>query len=70
MTEDCNDIPVGITLSMSIYAICIYALDKVMQMYKIDNRILFIIYFVPFVILYIEIPNLLRKSDKWQKYIE
>ena len=70
MTDDCNDIPIGITLSMSIYAVCIYVLDKVMQMYKIDNLILFIIYFVPFVILYIEVPNLLRKSNRWQKYME
>ena len=70
MTEECNDIPIGISLSMSIYAVCIYVLDKLVQMYKIDNRIVFIIYFVPLIILYIEVPNLLRKSDKWQKYME
>ena len=70
MAEDCNDIPIGIALSMSTYAICIYILDKLMQMHKVDDRIVFIIYFVPLIILYIKIPDMLRKSERWQRYME
>lgn len=69
MVEDCNDIPIGITISMSIYTVYIYVMSKLLQTYKIDNWIIFIIYFVPFVVLYIETPIVLRKSNRWQKYM-
>lgn len=69
MIEDCNDIPIGIVVSMSVYAIYTYILEKLIYTYTIDNWIIFIIYFVPFVILYIEIPILLKKSNNWQKYM-
>lgn len=68
--EDCNHIPIGIVLSMTLYAMYIYISGKLVQMYKIDNWIIFFIYFMPLIVFYIEIPILLRKSDGWQKYIE
>jgi hypothetical protein len=70
MVEDCSDIPVGIVVSISIYSVYIYIADKLIQVYKLDNWIMFIIYFVPFIILYIEIPAILRKSNNRQKYID
>jgi hypothetical protein len=76
MIEDGNDIPIGIVTAVTLYAMYMYILDKMMQIYKVyiqtyrvDNWIMFIIYFVPLVILYIEIPILLRKFNN-QKYIE
>ncbi len=69
-TDDGYDRPIGIVLSMTLYAIYIYIADKLVQMFKIDNWIIFFIYFIPLIVFYIEIPILLRKSDRWQKYIE
>lgn len=70
ITEDCNDIPIGIVLSMVLYAVYIYISDKLVQIYKIDNWIIFVIYFIPLIVFYIEIPILLRRSSGWQKYVE
>lgn len=69
MVEDCNDIPIGIVVSMSLYSVYIYIMEKLMQTYKIDNLIIFVIYFVPLIVLYIEIPVMLKKSNGWQKYM-
>jgi len=69
-TDDGYDIPIGIVLSMTLYTIYIYIAGKLVQMYKMDNWIIFFIYFMPLIVLYIEIPILLRKSDNWKKYID
>ncbi len=81
MIEDGNDIPIGIIMSISIYTIYSYAINELVQMYKInnlatnnlvtnnlvtndsiiDNLILFVIYFVPLIILYVETPILLKR---------
>ena len=68
--EDYNYIPIGIVLSMALYAIYIYISDKLVQMYDIDNWMIFFIYLIPLIVFYIEIPILLRKSDRWQRYID
>ncbi len=70
MIEDGNDIPIGIAMSMSLYATYTYIIDKLLQMPKIDNWIMFAIYFVPFIALYIEIPIILKKSNGWKKYTD
>jgi len=70
MTEDCNDIPIGIILSMVLYAMYIHITSKLLHIYKLDNRIMFIIYFVPLVVFYIEIPILLRRFNRWRKYAD
>lgn len=63
MIEDGNEIPIGIVASMVLYAVCTYILDKLIQNYKIDNWIIFVIYFVPLIVLYIKIPVLLKRSN-------
>lgn len=70
MVEDCNDIPIGIVISMSIYAVYIYVASKLVQTYKFDSWIMFIMYFAPLVILYIEIPIILGKSNNWKKHTD
>ena len=61
MTEDGDEIPLGIVLSMILFAAYIYILNKLTQTLKIDNWIISSIYFIPFIFLYIAIPILLRK---------
>ncbi len=73
MIEEDNDIPIGIVISMSLYAIYAYATNKLLQIfsyYDIDNWIIFMIYFVPFVILYIETPIIIKKSNGWRRYLD
>lgn len=78
MTEDCNEIPLGIVLSAILFAVYVYTLDRLIQTFKIyeliqtfkiDNLIIFAIYFIPFISLYIRVPILLRRHKGWQKYI-
>lgn len=69
MVEDCDDIPIGIVISISLYALYMHAIENLMNMYNIDSRIIFYIYFVPLIIFYIEIPIILKKSNNWQKYV-
>ena len=73
MIEECDDIPIGTVLSMSLYTIYVSILDKLINSYKIDSRIITVIYVIPLFIFYIGtpvllIPVLLRVSDKiWGK---
>ena len=74
MIEDGNDIPIGILTSMLIYTIYLIILDNLINWLDksldnwINNWITFIIYFLPLMILYIEIPIVLKKSNNWQQY--
>lgn len=74
--ENVDEIPLGIILSMILYAIYAhileglireYNIDVLIRIHHIDNWAMPIIYFLPLVILYIEIPILLRKyKNLWQ----
>ncbi len=70
--EHCNEIQMGIVLSMILFAIYIQILDKLIKMFipKIDNWLLTIIYLIPLIVLYIRIPITLRKHNAWRKYID
>lgn len=63
MIKDARDLPKGILISMSLYAVYIHLASTLIQRYKIDNWLIFIIYFIPFIILYIGIPIVIRKSN-------
>ena len=63
MIKDARDLPKGIVISMSLYAIYIHLASTLVQRYKIDNWIIFIIYFAPLMILYIGIPIVIRNSN-------
>lgn len=77
MTEDSDEISIGIVLSTILFATYIYISDRLMQIFKIyeliqtfefNNIIMFIIYFIPLIILYVRIPIFLRRHKGWQKY--
>lgn len=70
--ERCNEIPMGIVLSMALFAIYVQILDKLIKIFipKIDNWLLAIIYLIPLIILYLRIPITLRKHNFWRKYID
>lgn len=70
--DDCNELPLGIVLSITLFAIYVQILDKLSQTFilKIDNWILSVIYFLPLIILYIRIPISLRKHNSWRRYID
>jgi hypothetical protein len=61
MIEDGNEILIGMVISILMYILYISTIDKLIQSYKIDIWTMFIIYFVPFILLYIETPILLKK---------
>lgn len=63
--EDRDEIPLGIVSSMILFGLYTYVLNKFFNRLltnEINNSMLIIIYFIPFIILYIGVPILLRKS--------